>query len=127
MALALAMLLALVVAGLLEPDPRGHGTHQQLGLPPCTFFLLFGQRCPTCGMTTAWAHLAKGRLEAAAKAHVTGTVLAVLDLVGALWLLSVAWRGRWLGAVPDSNAGAWLAAALAVAMLIEWGLRLLAG
>jgi hypothetical protein len=40
-----AFLLAMLAAAAwLQPDPRGFGTHQQLGLPPCTFQALFGNR-----------------------------------------------------------------------------------
>ena len=35
-ALLLLGVLVMVAVGLyLTPDPAGHGTHQQLGLPPC--------------------------------------------------------------------------------------------
>jgi len=120
------MLVPLGVAGLLRPAPQGHGTHQQLGLPPCTFLVLFGKPCPSCGMTTAWANLVHGHLGAALRTHVTGTVLAVLDLAGAVWLLAVACRGRWVGGVPNSTAGSRLASVIVAVTLIEWVLRLLA-
>ncbi|MBI5850320.1 MAG: DUF2752 domain-containing protein [Planctomycetes bacterium] len=41
-----------MLAGI-EPDPRGHGTHEQLGLPPCGWPARYGKPCPTCGVTTA--------------------------------------------------------------------------
>ena len=41
--LALGLLAPLGVAAMLRPDGRGFGTHQQLGLPPCTFRVLFGR------------------------------------------------------------------------------------
>lgn len=124
---ALALLAPLVVAGLLTADARGYGTHQQLGLPPCTFLVLFGYRCPSCGMTTAWANLAQGRLVAALETHVVGTLLGGIDLTAGLWLLLVAWRGRWLGWEPSTTTSAWVAVLLTVVMLVEWGVRLLAG
>src|SRR5207247_577108 len=52
-AAALGMTALLGVARLVEPDLRGYGTHEQLGLPPCTFRLLTGIACPSCGMTTS--------------------------------------------------------------------------
>lgn len=78
-------------------------------------------------MTTAWANLAQGRLTAALETHVVGTLLGGLDLTASVWLLLVACRGRWLGRVPNSTTGAWVATLLAVAMLVEWIVRLLAG
>src|SRR6185312_12826777 len=54
-AFALALASMLVVARGLEPDPRGFGTHTQLGLWPCAFRATTGRSCPTCGMTTSFA------------------------------------------------------------------------
>jgi len=114
-----------ILASALEPDKRGHGTHQQLGLPPCTFRVLFGRRCPSCGMTTAWAHLARGQLVPALQANVGGTLLGLLDLAAGAWsLLSAAW-GRWLGWMPNSGVLAWVAAAIVLITLVDWGYRLL--
>lgn len=48
--------VVLTIARLLSPSPNGLGTHQQLGLPPCFFHQITGIPCPTCGMTTSFAH-----------------------------------------------------------------------
>jgi hypothetical protein len=123
-ALGIGLLALLAAAAWMTPDPRGHGTHQQLGLFPCTFEVLFGLPCPTCGMTTAWAHLVRGQLIGAFRANVGGTLLAVAAAVGAPWLLASAVRGRWLGWRPSGNLVAIVAAAIVVITLIDWGLRL---
>ena len=124
---AVGLLALLGVAAALEPDPRGYGTHQRFGLPPCTFRVLFGRRCPTCGMTTAWACLVRGQLSGALRANVGGTLLAALAAVGAPWLLGSALRGRWLGWTPTDTVLAWLAVAVALITLVDWGLRLWVG
>lgn len=87
--------LLLAVASRLEPDPRGMGTHEQLGLSSCTFVRLWGIGCPSCGMTTSWAHTMNGDLQAAAGANVAGLLLALLALLSIPWLLASAVWGKW--------------------------------
>lgn len=76
----LLVVALLIVAGCLEPSPSGYGTHQALGLPPCTSILLFNSPCPACGMTTSWAWLIRGNLAAAAQANIGGLLLALVGL-----------------------------------------------
>lgn len=83
--LALAAAAPLVVGAWLTPNSVGHGTHTQLGLPPCGWVVAFGRPCPTCGMTTAFTHAAHGRLDLAFVAQPAGTVLAVLA-AGLFWV-----------------------------------------
>lgn len=71
----------LVVAWRINPDPKGIGTHKQLGLRPCGFLVTTGLPCPTCGMTTAFANTVRGRLWRAACAQPAGTLLAVFTAV----------------------------------------------
>jgi hypothetical protein len=74
-----ALLCAAVLATgvMLEPDPRGHGTHERLGLPPCSFMLTSGLPCPTCGMTTAFALVLHGHPWDALVAQPAGAGLCV--------------------------------------------------
>jgi len=68
----------LTIAAMITPDPSGHGTHTQLGLPPCGFLLLTGAPCPGCGLTTAFAHGIRGEWLLAASANPLGLVLFVI-------------------------------------------------
>ena len=120
-------LLALLLAGQLRPDPRGWGTHEQLGLPRCTLLALSGWRCPACGMTTSWAHFAHGRPVDAVKTHASGTLLAVVALTVGLGALVVAASGRRLAWQPSQTTLAAMVAAMAGMILLEWVVRLSAG
>lgn len=59
----------------LHPDPSGHGTHTQLGLPPCPCVLLFHRPCPGCGLTTSFTALIHGNIRFAFHAHPLGPFL----------------------------------------------------
>jgi hypothetical protein len=121
------LLAALLLASQLRPDPRGRGTHEQLGLPPCTFKFLVGRPCPACGMTTSWALATRGRLVDAARAHVTGTLLAGAALAVAVGAALVAARGKRLAWPPGETTVAAAAVTLVGLVLCEWIVRLLAG
>jgi hypothetical protein len=76
--------LLFAVASRLEPARGGIGTHEQLGLAPCGMMMLWGLPCPTCGMTTAFAHTARGQLVSAFHAQPTGLTLAIAIAVAAI-------------------------------------------
>ena len=122
---ATALLVPLLVASQLEPDAKGHGTHQQLGFPPCTLVVLCGIRCPTCGMTTAWAALAHGRLFDGLAANVGGVLLAIAAIGSVIGLSAIALLGRRPKWFPDTNGFAWGAMAIAAITLIDWVVRIL--
>jgi len=107
----------------LRPDARGLGTHQQFGLPPCTVRFLFGVRCPTCGMTTAWACLVRGRVVGAVQANATGALLGGVCLAALPWLIVTAVRGRWWLISPSVEQLAWLTALFVGMALVEWVVR----
>lgn len=76
--LLLGVLGVLTLSAVLEPSPSGHGTHTQLGLPPCGFFSVTGLRCPGCGLTTAFAHMVRLDIVEAVSANPLGVVLFVI-------------------------------------------------
>ena len=71
----------------LHPSTTGHGTHEQLGLPPCPSVLLFSRPCPGCGLTTSWTAFIHGDLAAAFHAHPLGPLLYMFFTVTALMAL----------------------------------------
>jgi hypothetical protein len=86
--LGAASLSVLGVSRGLIPDARGVGTHTQLGMPPCGFLQLTGLPCPACGLTTCFAHLARGQLDRALHANALGVVLFACVLASlplAMW------------------------------------------
>jgi hypothetical protein len=120
------LLALLATAAWLEPDPRGIGTHQQLGLPPCTFQKMFNRPCPSCGMTTAWSHFVRGHLLSSVEANLGGTLLALVALIVGPWLLVSAWRGRHATRPPEDVYLALSALAIAAVTLLQWALRVYA-
>jgi hypothetical protein len=118
--LGLALAAMLVAALVVQPSGRGYGTHRQLGLPPCTFVALFGLRCPSCGMTTAWSHLVRGQLVQAAAANTGGALLGLAAMLVAPWALLSALRGRVLGGWPARRLIVVAALVVATATLAQW-------
>ncbi len=64
-----------ITARILVPDHSALGTHGQLGLPPCGFFVFTGYPCPGCGLTTAFAHMVRLEAGGAFSANPFGIVL----------------------------------------------------
>ncbi|HZH98822.1 MAG TPA: DUF2752 domain-containing protein [Fimbriimonadaceae bacterium] len=71
----LLWLAVTVVALWLTPNPDGHGTHRQLGFPPCPSVLLFDKPCPGCGLTTSFTATVHGQLIPGFKAHPLGPLI----------------------------------------------------
>lgn len=93
-ALFLSCAALLGVALYLKPDPSGMGTHRQLGLQPCGMVLMTGYPCPTCGMTTAFAHTVRGQFLSAIHAQPAGFILALLTILTAAGALYALIAGR---------------------------------
>ena len=121
---ALSLLVPLAMAAWLRPDPNGFGTHQQLGLPPCTIVWMFGFRCPSCGMTTSWSHAVRGQWLQAIGCNAGGALLAAMAMVAGPWLLVSAMRGRWLVGRPGDRTLALIASAVIATTLFDWVYRL---
>ena len=118
----------LLVAAWLQPDTAGHGTHTQLGLPPCGFYAATQLPCASCGMTTAFSYTADGNLLAAFMTQPAGAVMAIatamLAVVSCYTLVTgislvplgkMIWRPRWAIALGVLLLASW-AYTIAIAM-----------
>ena len=127
--LGIGTLTLLVIAASLKPDPfgTGYGTHQQLGLPPCTMVQVFGIRCPSCGMTTSWAYTVRGQLLGAIQANCGGMLLCIGALAFTPWALVSSVRGRWWLGLPREQFWLWAGVTVLVVTLADWAYRLTCG
>jgi hypothetical protein len=107
----------------LEPDPRGYGTHTQLGLGPCAFAELTGRPCPTCGMTTSFAWFMRGRLGKSWQVSPAGCLIASLIPPVAVWLLSCSFCARPVGCRSLDRPLMGLLVAIVSASLVFWLIR----
>lgn len=109
----LIVLVVVLLIGLglyLKPDPSGHGTHQQLHLPPCSIYFFTGRPCPSCGLTTsvsAWLH---GNWRLGWQANPFGIVVLLGAIALGINSLMVLLTGRGVRIHP---------------LLLNWGLILL--
>ena len=93
--LAIVLPVALILLGVwTTPDPRGYGTHEQLGLPACPSRALFQIPCPGCGATTALALFARGSFGASLLAHPFAFLVALAVSLCAPVVLFDRLRGR---------------------------------
>ena len=106
------MATVLTVAANLQPDAKGMGTHQQLGLDPCFFPDKLGFPCPACGMTTSWSYLMNGEVANSARVNFGGFLLALACIIAVPWFLLTAIRGKWVVVRLNEN---WL-----LVCLISW-------
>lgn len=97
LALGLPAWVVLGIAVYLEPETKGFGTHQQLGLGGCTVLTMSGYPCPMCGMTTTFTHMAHLSPWMALKTQPFGVVLFLGTLATAMVALTEGLfpRGRW--------------------------------
>lgn len=122
---ALVFVAVLLTAGFglarsLEPDPRGFGTHQRLGLPECTIQAWFGRPCPGCGMTTSFAHFVRGEWRASAQANPAGLWMAAGCFALIPWCIVSAVRGRCWGVDDPWPTAAVIAASWGGSSLLVW-------
>ncbi len=117
----------LSVAAWVSPDPSGLGSHRQLGLPACAAVMLTGYPCPTCGMTTAFAHTVRGQFVSAFSAQPAGLLLAIGTMAAGILSVFVLLSGY----VPSVNwyrvSPAWVVLIVAAVILLGWLYKLTSG
>ncbi len=120
--MALPALGLLGVSAWLVPSGTGMETHRQLGLPACGMYQGSGRPCPTCGMTTAFAHAAHGDLLESFITQPAGCLLAIacamLVLIGG-WSAYSGMNGAKLVGRVLARKRVWLAWVAWV--LLAWG------
>ena len=119
------MIGLLVTAFNLTPSAKGFETHTQLGLEKCFLVAVAGLRCPSCGMTTSWAHLTEGNLIGAVSANAGGTLLGIVSMIVGPYLVVAALVGRWPLVRPHETVIALLALAILVVTMCDWAYRLM--
>jgi hypothetical protein len=124
---ALVLIAPAVLAARLTPDPRGWGTHEQLGWAPCRIRQWWDRPCPTCGMTTSWAYAARGNALAAVRTNAGGALMWMAVTASAVWLGAMSATGRRLGWPPAPRVALAVATAWLVVTLLDWLRRLNAG
>jgi hypothetical protein len=119
--------LVLAVAAWVHPDSRGYNTHTQLGLSPCAMPAVTGMPCPTCGMTTAFAHMARGHVIAAVQTQAFGAALFVATAAAAIVAtMQAVFAADLLGRARARVRIWWLYAVLA-AFFAAWVLKIVMG
>ncbi len=121
---AFSALALLAVAAWLTPAAGGMGTHTQLGIPACTWPTTLGLPCPSCGMTTAFALAADGRLIDSFLAQPFGCLLAIATAAFVVVAGYATVTGSQLVAAlfkSVSGVGWWLVGAT---LLLSWGYKI---
>jgi len=128
--------LVLVIAGLLAVfaialwirpyDEEGNAellaTHRQLGLPECSFKVITGKPCPSCGMTTSFALLVRGDVINSVRANFVGTLLAVVCLLAIPWGVASLVRGRLLYVRSLERTLTWVVGIFLTLLLVRWAI-----
>lgn len=122
---ALACLTLLGIAAWLQPSPTGVGTHTQLfPLQSCAWIEYANMPCPTCGMTTAFAHAADGHFIKSFLTQPMGCVLAIAVAM-AFWVsLYITFTGSPIWRVFQRMWRPSVVWIMAILILAAWGYKI---
>jgi hypothetical protein len=113
------------LAAWMQPAAAGIGTHEQIGLPECGWIVTMDLPCPTCGMTTAFAHAADGNLLASVATQPFGGLLAIATAVSFIAATLTLITGTGLF---TQLAGRWWTTrtpwAIAALLVLAWGWKI---
>lgn len=127
--IVLGLVIVFVIAWRLKPytedgSARQMETHRQLGLPPCTFYLMTDMPCPSCGMTTSFALLIRGDVWNSLRANQVGTLLAGFLLLLIPWAVACAVMGRTYFIVSLERGLVAVIVTFLTLLLLRWGVIL---
>jgi Protein of unknown function (DUF2752). len=126
--LSLISFLAILGFGLAfmtTPDPRGFGTHEQFGLPPCTFQTVFGIPCPSCGGTTSLSHFVRGNWIQSCRCNAATFVGALSGLLLVPWSIISSLRGRWFLIHNPFKSLLILLTVISLVAVLQWSFRVI--
>lgn len=121
-----AILGSLAVLGFalwLDPDPRGFGTHEQLGLAPCDFMTRNGYPCPSCGLTTSFANMVRFNVVGAFNANPAGVLLFLVTVCMPFWFGHALWTRRDPFRFAYHPIGRWVLPSVIVLLVVCWIVR----
>jgi len=124
--MAIGLISVLVIAVGLDPyeadgTPRAMGTHQQLGMPPCTFVLRTGKPCPSCGLTTSFSLFMHGDVMGSMRTNWVGTVMVLFIFALVPWVAWCVVRKRLVGIRSLELGALAVMGVFAVLLLLRWG------
>jgi hypothetical protein len=122
--IGLICLYVLVTAARLTPNPTGMGTHTQLGLDQCQFALRTGLPCPSCGMTTSFAWLARGNIVASFYVQPMGALLGLLTILMTWVGFYIAATGRAVYRLLALGPSRYYVPGLFAWAIIAWGWKI---
>lgn len=117
---SLFLLGGFALAFALDPDPRGYGTHQRLGLPPCTIRQFLGFPCPSCGMTTSFSLFVRGDFQNAMRANAAGCLLAAICCLQIPWCWWSIFRRRLCWVSDPGRTALWLLIGVVTVCGLNW-------
>ncbi len=117
--------MGILAAGMLAagallfaiPPPR-------LPLPECTFRLITGHSCLTCGMTRSLHAILHGEWVASMQFHLFGPAVGIAMLIGFVAFCAEMIRGRKIIVQIDRTVRKQVVVLFTASWLLYWGIRL---